>query len=448
MVSRAACLLLAACLVSNVTSTFLSHKAAEAFEAFLIEHRREYTQGSEEYDMRKALFLERFATIHAHNEKPGMLWKEAVSHFSDRTHAERKAVLGYKRRASRERGAGLLQVSNASKEALPASKDWLHLKSAMHVRDQGSCGSCWAVTTTSTLEAHYEIYSAKGGPVRSFSAQQTLECTPNPQSCGGDGGCGGATVELGMKYILENGVGTDNDVPYKGENAKCKQPAANAAAYTSEKIVEPAAAAAAAAPAVTAPNDQFTVLAGVAPAQHGGGAFGLVGYHMLDRNKDFPLAQAVANYGPVAISAGAAGWFGYSKGVFHGCGKDAEIDHAITLFGYGSDPTLNNVKYWTIRNSWGKGWGEGGFIRMIRVEDKDGEKRADCGTDSDPQEGTTCKTGSNNPATVEVCGQCGMLYDSVVPYFRGSPGHDSLMQSSAYEIDGLARLMRAKKHEQ
>jgi hypothetical protein len=62
--------------------------------------------------MRKALFLERFAEV------------KAVSHFSDRTHTERQAVLGYVRGAYRERSAGLLQVSNSSREKLPESKDW------------------------------------------------------------------------------------------------------------------------------------------------------------------------------------------------------------------------------------------------------------------------------------------------------------------------------------
>ena len=81
---------------------------------------------------------------------------------------------------------------------MPEEKNWMHLAVAKNIRDQGSCGSCWAVATVSVLEAHYEIYSAKGGPTKSFSPQQTLECTPNPNECGGQGGCKGATVELAL----------------------------------------------------------------------------------------------------------------------------------------------------------------------------------------------------------------------------------------------------------
>jgi len=245
---------------------------------------------------------------------------------------------------------------------------------------------------------------AKGGKIRSFSAQQILECTPNPNECGGKGGCQGATVELGMDYILKHGIATDDEVPYKGQDAKCSAKAL---------ATVPAAG-----------GNEFTVLAGTSPAENAGAAFGFVGYHMLERNKDQPLAEAVAKYGPVAISVSAnENWMSYSSGIFHGCTKDSVINHAVTLFGYGTDSKLNNKKYWLIRNSWGTSFGENGFVRMLRTQG--------CGTDNNNQEGTGCK---GDTKTVEVCGMCGMLYDSVVPYFRGSPGHSdaaSLMRMKA-----------------
>jgi cathepsin L len=410
--------------LGNAISLSIGQQADESFNLFRVKHQREYQQGTAEYDMRRELFYQRFEAIQAHNEKEGMLWKEAISHFSDQTDAERQALLGYvgaSRGLSKQgRGASMLQVSNASRAVLPESKDWMHLKTAALAKDQGQCGSCWAVSTASTLEAHYEIYSApaNGGKTRSFSAQQIIECTPNPNACGGTGGCHGATCELAMQYIKEKGLATNEEVPYRGSDGACS----------------------------AASSDNDDSLSELSPAAHGGAEFGFLDYTTLETNKDYPLAQAVANYGPVAITAGASGWFGYSSGIFHGCRKDVVINHAITLFGYGKDPKLNNAKYWLIRNSWGSGWGENGFIRMLRVEDNaDGSKRADCGTDHNPQEGITCKGG---PKTVEVCGMCGMLYDSTLPYFKGSPGHESFAQSSdsAVSIDGLAGLMRAKRH--
>ena len=38
------------------------------------------------------------------------------------------------------------------------------------------------------------------------------------------------------------------------------------------------------------------------------------------------------------------------------------LDHAVLLVGYGVD----SVPYWTVKNSWGEDWGEGGYFRIVR----------------------------------------------------------------------------------
>lgn len=59
----------------------------------------------------------------------------------------------------------------------------------------------------------------------------------------------------------------------------------------------------------------------------------------------------------------------YEGGVFTGGGcTTTDLDHAVTVVGYGE--TRSGVKYWIIKNSWGKGWGEEGYMRFWRDVDQ------------------------------------------------------------------------------
>merc|ERR1740117_1713423 len=150
----------------------------------------------------------------------------------------------------------------------------------------------------------------------------------------------------------------------------------------------------------------------------GGNSLGLQSWHKLPENKALPLMNAVMD-GPVAISVAAADWALYEHGIFDGCGRDAVVDHAVVLFGYGSQTSIRSsgeetiVKYWNIRNSWGRFWGEDGYIRLLRHASPE-EDDAYCGVDTDPGAGLACKP---YPDSVSVCGMCGMLYDSVSAHF-------------------------------
>ena len=95
--------------------------------------------------------------------------------------------------------------------------------------------------------------------------------------------------------------------------------------------------------------------------------------------------QHLAEVGPLAVSVYASSWGAYSGGVFEGCSYDSNIalNHAVQLVGYGSDPTDGD--YWIVRNSWGPGWGEDGYIRLRR------DAAAQCGTDSSPADGSACQ---------------------------------------------------------
>jgi len=230
--------------------------------------------------------------------------------------------------------------------------------------------------------------------------QQLVNCVPNPRECGGQGGCNGATVELGMQYIEKMGLHDESEVPYKATNGTCKTP------LTKDQ------------------EAQFLQVGDFHTKQEdilkGGLKLGLRNWYTLPENKALPLMKALQE-GPVAVSVAASAWSSYQNGVFDGCKKDSIIDHAVTAFGYGTQKGKKgkkDVNFWLIRNSWGESWGENGFIRLFRAATPE-EDDASCGTDNDPGLGIACKP---YPKEVKVCGMCGVLYDSVVANFADSNG--------------------------
>merc|ERR1719379_2665596 len=86
-----------------------------------------------------------------------------------------------------------------------------------NVFDQGACGSCWASATAVMLRAHTDIYHTH----RNLSVQQLVSCVPNPEQCGGSGGCNGSTGELALDYVFYNGLRTKSEFPYQASDEAC-----------------------------------------------------------------------------------------------------------------------------------------------------------------------------------------------------------------------------------
>jgi len=369
---------------SSLTVTLLGLASASlmTFDSFVQKHGRTYQKDSSEYKMRLALYETRLESSEIHNKQPNKLWTAGVNKLWDWTPEELMALRGWdgsakpSSRGNIRRHAFLQQEEDDDDSEIPGEKLWTDLTASRHIRNQGDCGSCWAIAAATVLEAHAEIY----GHARSFSAQQIVECTPNPKHCGGDGGCQGATAELAMEWVLQNGVAEESSIPYTGRDAACPQGDSKVA---------------------------MAQLLGMSAPASGGAAFGMNGWETLPKNKYQPLATALAQKGPVAVSVAADSWFNYESGIFNGCGKDAVIDHAVVAIGYGEE---NGVKYWVIQNSWGSDWGEAGHIRLERHPD--GQY---CGMNNDPEKGIACKGETD---AVPVCGMCGVLFDSVVPHFQ------------------------------
>ncbi|CAE7657182.1 CEP1 [Symbiodinium pilosum] len=148
----------------------------------------------QEFEDRQKIFEARAEEVRVLNSRPRR-WIAGLGPL-DFSEEELQALRGWRGVASpaADDGSSLVQVRVRS---LPEQFNWTSLASLSDVVNQGGCGSCWAVTSAVVLSAHAEI----NGQRRSFSAQELVDCVPNPKHCGGKGGCSGATVELAMSYV-------------------------------------------------------------------------------------------------------------------------------------------------------------------------------------------------------------------------------------------------------
>lgn len=335
-----------------------------AYKRFREEHNRSSSGDALSYQQRLENFRRFRAAVEQHNARSDVSWTAVINRFADFSDAEYRALLGQRRtwRPEVKSGSSFLQTGPRGEAR---TVDWSKtLTSVGKVKEQGGCGSCWAVAAIGALEMHAEMVLRK--EIGALSSNQVKDCSTNVHHCGGSGGCGGSTSELAYDYIVKNGVSLEKDYGGdKNHDEKCRT---------------------------------------ITPYLKVGG------FQPLPTNKLQPLMDAVTTKGPVVVSIDAGGWNSYGGGIFDTCGRDSVVNHAVVLIGYGHS-TEHNKDYWYIRNSWGDAWGEGGFIRLLRHSSDQGEAGY-CGVDRNPKEGTGC---DNGPPTVPVCGMCGVLSDSVFP---------------------------------
>lgn len=358
------CMLAVACTATAKKVTWKELMERDyTFDEYLQHHGKKYARAAE-HMKRKAIFERNLERIRTHNKQEDKTWKMGVNHFMDMTEEELKSYNGYKMNRPAYGTNPSSSLKNKKKIVdLPASVDWREMGVVTPTKDQGSCGSCWTFAAAETIESHLAIST---GTLVELSQQELVSCMPNPKECGGTGGCFGATVELAFDYVKEKGMPTEWTYPYlshEGDEPKCR--------------------------------NSTTPMASIS------------GYVRLKENDYDDLMNAIATVGPVAISVDAGEWYLYEEGVFDGCNAtDPDINHAVQLVGYGTD--IQYGDYWVVRNSWTPIWGEGGYIRVKRRSDEGSH----CGIDTTPFDGTACK---GDPDTVEVCGTCGILFDTAYP---------------------------------
>lgn len=300
-----------------LTSSRTDAELREMYVKWMATHGRA-NNGLGEEERRFEIFKDNLRFVDEHNAVQNRTYKVGMNRFADMTNEEyRREMLGtrsdHKRRVMKAKVASRRYASRAA-DQLPETVDWRIDGAVNPVKNQGSCGSCWAFSTIAAVEGINKIVT---GELVSLSEQELVDCDRSYNA-----GCDGGLMDYAFEFIINNGgIASESDYPYSGLNGQCDFSLAN------KKVVT------------------------------------IDGYEDVPPYDEKALKKAVAHQPvSVAIEAGGRALQLYESGVFTGrCG--VALDHGVVVVGYGTE---NGVDYWLVRNSWGPKWGEEGYIKIQR----------------------------------------------------------------------------------
>ena len=191
-------------------------------------------------------------------------------------------------------------------------KDWM-----TPVKSQSSCGSCWAFSAIGVVEAAVNIYSNDPDLDIDLSEQHLVS------DCCNAGSCSGGWPDWALKYVRDTGVSEESCFPYTRSNGACT-------------------------PCSGWDENPWKI----------------ENYKYVSSSKD-AFKSALQEYGPLSVVLSVPDdWFYYRGGVYEPAWSATDgvgwANHAVVLVGWDDSEGC-----WIIKNSWGSGWGENGYARVL-----------------------------------------------------------------------------------
>ncbi|XP_063375829.1 procathepsin L-like [Cydia fagiglandana] len=299
-------------------------EADNLFKEFVQKHGKTYNP--EEYLTRLDIFKQNLKRINERNARYPQN-EVGITRFTDLTTEERRQYLGFKRFDAASDGRAMRLEYPAEAVTAPDQFDWRDHDAVTHVKDQGHCQSSWVFSATGNIEGQYAI---KHKELIALSEQEGIDCATNKNKK--DSTCMEGWPDDLMYYyhfhskFNEGYVTPESEYPYTGIPAICQMwNGINKTYVTTVTSFQ-----------VLVPKDEET------------------------------LKQFLYETGPLAVGLDSSELYEYTKGIYTPEESEeckGEADHAVLLVGYGIE---NGKKYWTLKNSWGEGWGEKGYFRLVR----------------------------------------------------------------------------------
>lgn len=201
---------------------------------------------------------------------------------------------------------------------VPVAFDWRNANGnwLTPVKNQGSCGSCWAFATVGDVESKIKIAKNDTSFDIDLSEQDLVSCGVPYGFYNGAGGCEGATLEDPLDYINSTGITDEACFPYTASDSSCS----NKCSSSDKRLWK---------------IDNY-------------------GYVPLTRNdmKNYLLTK-----GPIIVGIYMAGSF--VDGIYTCSNPGSNLNHAVVIVGYN-----DTGKYWIVKNSWGSNWNGNGYFNV------------------------------------------------------------------------------------